>query len=363
MGMRKILIVLFFLIIPSSILSAPDTYLPLQYAKQFKILYLDNGCKLVVDGIGRKVLLLPKNQQFKKGKYRDIDVIIKIPVNKVIVRWTTIPPLLKALGVVDSVIGVTAPKQDWYIKEIKRRMEQGKTFYIGEYKSINYELLRALRPDIFFAGEWENTKILKEIDLPFAVVCEYKETHPLARLEWIKFFAPFYNKEKEAEAFFNKVVIRVKEILAKTAKIKRRPKVLWGFVTPSGMAYVPSKKSYVTGMIKMAGGDYVFKDLSFVGTAPITLEEFYKRGRNADIYISTGTLSSFGITSIKKLVEKNPFLADLKPIKEHNVWCFQPWYWESIDKTDEIIKDLATIFHPKLYPRHKIKFFLKLPKK
>ncbi len=361
--MKKIFITIFIgiSIFFSSFLFA-FTYLPLKYATDFRVKYLGNGLKLITDGVGRKILLVPsRNSKNALKQHKKVDAIIYIPVKRVIVRWTTIPPLLKVLGVVNSVVGVTAPKKDWYIKEIREQMNEGKTFYIGEYKSINYELLKALKPDIFFAGEWENTEILKEINLPFAVVCEYREKNPLGRLEWIKFFSAFYNKENIAIDFFKKVENRVNEIIKKVSKVKEKPKVLWGFVSLNQMAYVPRGDSYVAKMIEMAGGDYVFKNFTASGTGPISLEEFYRQGKKADIFISTGTLPNYGITSISKFLLRHPMLKDLKPIKEGKVWCFQPWYWESIDKTDEIINDLAAIFHPELYPGYTPKYFLKLP--
>ncbi len=149
----------------------------------------------------------------------------------------------------------------------------------------------------------------------------------------------------------------------KLEAVGNRPDILWGFIAGKGRVYVPGGDSYVAKMITMAGGVYVFKDIKKVGGAPITLEEFYDRGRGANIYISSGMLPQYGITSIKKLVALKPILADFRSVKRGNVWCFQPWYWESIDKTDEIIADLAAILHPALFPGHKPRYFLKLPKK
>ena len=71
---------------------------------------------------------------------------------------------------------------------------------------------------------------------------------------------------------------------------------------------------------------------------------------------------NYGVTSIAKIIEQGKVLADLKTIKEGKVWCFQPWFYQVLDKTDEMITDLATIFHPELFPNAELKQFMKLPK-
>ena len=337
------------------------TFLSLQYATGFKVEYLGNGCKLVTDGAGRTLVLLPRAQVIPAG--HQYNNAVEIPVTRVVTKWTTIPPLLRALGVIDSIAGVTTREKEWHINEIKRGMKTGRIKYLGESRATDYEKLRAINPDVFFAGEWENVKKLNELQIPFAVVTEYLEKHPLGRLEWIKFFAAFYNKEDKAEEFFENALESVNSLSKKLARIGNRPKILWGFISGRGIVYVPKADTYVARMILMAGGHYVFLNMRQTGSAPITLEQFYARGKDADIYISPGTLPQYGITSIKKLVAVYPVLRNFRSIRTGNVWCFQPWYWESIDKTDEIIEDLAAIFHPELFPGHRPRYFLKLPKR
>ncbi|MBW1966079.1 MAG: ABC transporter substrate-binding protein [Deltaproteobacteria bacterium] len=335
--------------------------LHLRYAHHFHIEYLGNGCKRVTDGAGRKLLLVPRGQKVAVTLHDSM--VIRIPVKRVVTKWTTIPPLLKVLGVMGSVAGVTTRKRQWHIDEIRKGMEEGRIKYLGESRATDYERLRAINPDIFFAGEWEKTEKLNELGIPFAVVTEYLEKDPLGRLEWIKFFAAFYNREHEAEKFFEKAVENVDTLSKKLERVGNRPNILWGFIRGRGTVYVPRAGSYVAKMISVAEGRYVFGELRQTGSAAITLEEFYAQGKNADIYISPATLPRYGITSTRKLVALYPILSDFRSVKRGNIWCFQPWYWESIDKTDGIIEDLAAIFHPRLFPGHRPGYFLKLPER
>ncbi|WP_419655742.1 hypothetical protein Dvar_48390 [Desulfosarcina variabilis str. Montpellier] len=81
-------------------------------------------------------------------------------------------------------------------------------------------------------------------------------------------------------------------------------------------------------MISMAGGDFVFKNLSVTGSMPIT--------------------------------SQHSALAEFKAVRAGAVWCFQPWWWQALDRSDEIVADLAAILHPELFPGHVLNLFFKL---
>ncbi len=335
-----------------------------KYAQGFQIEYLNNGCKRLFDGEGRELLLVPRGQ--KPPADSENALKIEIPVKKVVVCSTTQAALLKPLGVLNSIVGVTTEEKNWFIDPVKKAMAKGEIVYLGKNTAMDYEKLRALRPDVVFIytktpGMSEVLQKLNELGIPVAVDNEYLEEHPLARMEWVKFLAAFYDKEKEADNFFNQAVKRAQEVEEKTAGAKGKPKVLWGSIS-QGKVYVPRAGSYVAKMIAMAGGDYLFNDLAGTGSASITLEEFYARGQQADVYISS-TSPNYGVTSIQKIIAQGEILSGLKAVKEEKVWCFQPWYWQTLDQTDEQIEDLAAIFHPELYPDYKLKHFLKLPAK
>ena len=335
--------------------------LRLKYATHFHIEYLKNGCKIVTDGAGRKLLLVPRGQEM--SGLPPASPVIRIPVKRVVTRWSTIPSLLQALGKIRTIVGVTARREESCNEQIHERLAQGTVETLGAHGTIDYEKLCAVNPDVFFVSRWEKTNKLNELAIPYAVITEYLEDHPLGRMEWIKFFAAFYNKEKEANGFFAKAVRNVQQLSQKIEKVKKRPRVLWGFIRREGTIYAPRGKCYVNRMIAIAGGDSVLKGLRRMGGAPISLEQFYEHGRDAAIYICPEPLPRYGITSIKKLIAIHPILTGFKSVREGNVWCFQPWYWESIDKTDDVIEDLAAIFHPKLFPGHRPGYFLKLPER
>ncbi|MDH7576540.1 MAG: ABC transporter substrate-binding protein [Bacillota bacterium] len=335
----------------------------LRYATGFKIEHLAGGCKQVTDGEGRKLLLVPRGQRPPSG-YGSLPVVYT-PVERVVVGSTTQAALLRPLGELGSITGVTTEKEHWYLEAVKEGLEQGRIQLVGSGMGpLDYDRVVALRPDLVLIytgtpGSPETLRKLEELKVPVAVENSHLEQHPLGRMEWVKFLAAFYGKEEAAAEFFEAAAKRTEEITGEAVKARAKPKVLWGSIY-QGKVYVPAGASYAARMIEMAGGDYLFKDLAGAGSSTVTLEEFYARGKSADVYISS-TMPNYGITSIAKIVEQAKVLADLPPVKEGKVWCFQPWYYQAQDKTDEMIADLAAIFHPELFPEVKIKHHLQLP--
>jgi len=340
--------------------SVPAKRIEIKYTKGFKIEYLPDGCKKVTDAEGQEFILIPRGKEVSGYEdYRRME----IPVRRVIALSTTQVCLLRPLGVLDSVIGITTKKERWYIEEIRKGIEEERIELVGSgMGGPDFERILALKPDIVFmyTGYPAATKTfekLKEMGIPVAVDNGWLENHPLGRLEWIKFLAAFYDKEGEAVKYFDEAEKRVKEIASKVS-MEKRPTVLWASIW-GGKCFVPCGDSYITRIISLAGGDYLFSDLKGTGSTNVTLEELYARGKNADVFI----YPSFPpyVSSIEDILKGGPILAKLKTVKEGKVWCFQPWYYQSLDKTKGIIEDLAAIFHPELYPEHELKYFMKLP--
>jgi iron complex transport system substrate-binding protein len=338
-----------------------ETKVPLRYVTGFSIEYVGNGSKKVTDGEGRTLLLVPRGQKAPAG-YDGIPVIYT-PIENVIAGSTTQVSLLRPLNVLDSIKGVTTNIDDWYIDEIKRGLSNKSITYVGDSRTPDYEKIQTLRPELIFAytgpyGQQQLIQKVSELGFNYAVNNEYLEEHPFGRMEWIKFLGAFYNKEAEATAYFNNAVKSAENLSNKLPK-GQKPKVLWGLIW-KGEVYVPYGGSYVAKMIEMAGGDYVFKEMgpNNTGSAKITIEEFYAKGIDADILIYSST--SNRISSVQTIIDNAPILASIKPIKNEQVWVFQPWYHQSIDKTHEIIEDLAALFYPSTFRNHQVKHYDKL---
>ncbi len=339
-----------------------ESVMELKYTQSFNVEYLEDGSKLITDGADRKLLLIENGKEVPKG-YEDIP-IINIPIKSVVVTSETQGSMLKPSDAVGTIIGYTENINDWYIEELQENIEKGKVTFLGTGESPDYEKLKELAPDLVLldAGLQQVGDKLDAIGIPYIIDSSDWEADPMARMEWIKLFATFFNKEEDVIAYFDQGVEHLEKVKERVEGLEK-PKVLWGFLF-TGKAFVPYAGSYVGEHIKIAGGDYVFKDLGpdKPHTATITMEEFYSGGQVADIYISSGPPSYN--TSTNDIVDRSiPIMKDIKPIREDTVWCYQPWYYQVVDETPAMIEELQAILYPELYPDYKdFRFYWKVPK-
>ncbi len=334
------------------------------YATGFTIETLANGVQKVTDGENQALLLVPKGKKPPAG-YENLPQVT-VPVKSAVILSVTFGALMRPLGVLDTLVGSGTVENELYLEELKQRYASGQIKYVGggTMGAPDFETIQLLKPDIVFCStgypdmlEYYNK--LKSMGLKVAVCNDYLETDPLARLEWIKFIAAFYGKDAAANTYFNNVVKKIDDIRIQVMLSSRYASVLWASIF-MGNCYVSGGESYVAKMIDMAGGEYVFKDLAGSRASSISLEELYARGKNCNVFIYASTPPY--INSIKEIVDNSPILADLPTITSGEVYCFQPWFYQISDKPDEIVQDLAYIFHPSRFPGYKLKHFMLLPK-
>ncbi|HOP74946.1 MAG TPA: ABC transporter substrate-binding protein [Bacillota bacterium] len=334
-----------------------------KYTQGFLIERYPDGIKRIRDNDGRLFWLVPEGKKAPGGI--DSGRIIPVPLRRGLFASVSQVCLLRPFAdpsVWESVTGVAAPAEEWYIPQIRSGLQSGRIVYIGDAYSPDYERVQQLRPDVVFiyTGPSGLTALARKLDtlgLTYIAENSYLETDPLGRLEWVKFFAAFYNREKEAIRYFDEAVQRVNKLKAQIPS-GHRVKVAWGVIY-HGKAYVPGRDSFVTRMIEMAGGENVFSRITpGKGSVAVTMEHFLAYGKKADVMVYA-SFPQFA-PSIKELIRSTPLLAEFEPVRRGNVWVLQPWYNQQQDRTDAIISDLAAIFYPGKFGGRAAANFLKL---
>ena len=132
---------------------------------------------------------------------------------------------------------------------------------------------------------------LERFGIPVLVERSSYESSPLARMEWIKLYGILLGKEPLAEEVFARQAQRIAPLLEQPSTGKR---CAFFSITSSGLATVRKSGDYVAQMIGMAGGEYVFADLTDSGnslsTMNIPLEDLYAGVKDADVLIYNGTI-------------------------------------------------------------------------
>lgn len=359
-----LLVLVFFAPMPAPLAScgAETHHGSVRFATGFEILAQTSERTVIRDSMNQVLTV------FHKGEPRGdaLPHAYRSPVKRVVSSSAPAVPLINAIGQIDSLVGVKLPQNAWHIQEVQERMAAGKIALIGDgsHEYVDYERAAALNPDIIFdnifrPGRW--SALAEDNVLKVGSIYTRNENTLLGQFEWIKMLSVFYGAEKQAAAIFKEKVDHYDSIKGRVRRRAFTPNVLWGFITPH-KASVPGGSSFIANAIADAGGKYVCQEefQSYQGGyLPCDLEVFFTEGVDADLFILSSTKAG-GIKSLDGLVRLNGMLKKFKSIQTRNVWCYQPWFWQSVDKPDEILEDIAAILHPEIFPGHKVRFFCKL---
>lgn len=320
---------------------------PLEYAKEFTVDECTGGTRLITIQNAR-YLVVPENSTVPNGLSEDITVLQKPLENVYLVSTSAMDPILK-LDALSAVTLSGTSAENWYLPEAKEAMENGEISYAGKYSAPDYERIVSANCGLAI----ENTMIyhtpevkeqLEKFGIPVLVERSSYESDPLARMEWVKLYGILFDKEAEAETFFNEQVQRIRPLLGQDTTGKM---AAFFSVTSNNLVTVRKSNDYVAKMIGMAGGEYVFSDLSDNGnnlaTINLSLEEFYAGAKDADVLIYNSTIEG-KIETTEQLLSKCPMLADFKAVQNGNVWCTtQSLFQESMELPD-LILDMSRVF-------------------
>ena len=324
----------------------------------FSVTHLPDGTTRVRDGAGRDLILVPRQMEIPQGV--DPAQVVRTPVRRVVAYGYFDIAILNALGVLEeTLVGVTAPEEKWVIPEVKQGMADGKIAFLGDYSALDFEKLHQVQPDLVLTWDMSIIPILDEMKVPCAITTTPVAMCLAARMKFVRFIAPFFDREARAKAFFTRVSNALEQIKLDTVKTGVRPKVMWGDIYEKRVLVEPGN-AWVGELVELALSDYQFEDVFGTSCIEISLERFLHSGQDADIFFTYRTPDN-GATSKEALARANPLVAGIKPFKDGRVYSPLPHYNQSGDKLDQILTDIAAILHPESYPGYQIQFFRELP--
>lgn len=324
----------------------------LEYAEQFSVYSLDDGSYEINITDGQKFLLVPEGAGEPQT---DSDVtVIHQPVQNLYVAASSSMDLFDGIGVLDEVKMTSTKLSDWSLPAVQNALESGNMTYVGKYSTPDYETVisencgLALESTMIYHSP-ETKEQLESLGIPVMVERSSYESHPLGRLEWIKLYGLIMGREKEAEDFFNEKMKIFGEVSADTdIPENERQTVAFFYITANGYANVRKPNDYISKMIDLAGGRYIFTgdDLNTeenaLSTMNMDIESFYQKAKDADFIIYNSTIDG-ELENISQLIEKNELLSDFRAVKNNNVWCTEKNTFQQTTGVSEMIHDIHMI--------------------
>jgi iron complex transport system substrate-binding protein len=290
---------------------------------------------------------------------------VQIPLKTLAATSVTHFEFLSLLGELPTVNAVCSP-EIIYNAEINKRIKSGTIADLGNAFNINVEKTLQLKPDaVMMSGYNQNDPYAVRVSqsgIPVIFNNEWMETSLLARAEWIKFVAAFYNKEKQADSIFTSVDKRYNEIKTKAAAVKNKPSIMAGS-NFRGTWYMPSGHNYMGKLFADAGANYFYANDTTAGSLPLNVETVLKNFSETDVWLNCN------FQSLDELVKADAKHAYFRPVKLKQVYNFNKRklpstandFWESaVARPDLLLSDVIFILHPDILPSYQLVYAEKL---
>lgn len=285
--------------------------------------------------------------------------VIRQPVASLAVTSSTHFEFLALLDVIERVSGVCSPDLI-YNAYIQFQVKNGELEDLGDAFNINVEKTLRLQPAMLMMSGYKQddpyAKRAMQAGIPVVYNNEWMESSLLARAEWIKFIAVFFDKEKEADSIFNVVNESYQSVKAKAQAVKEKPAIVSGS-NFRGTWYMPGGNSFMAHLFADAGGDYYYAGDDSKGSLPLNVESVLKNFSHADVWLNCN------FASIDELVQADKKHALFKPVTTKRVYNFNKRmlpssandFWESaVARPDWLLLDVISVLHPDLYPDHEL---------
>ncbi len=321
-----------------------ESSMDLQYAKNFSVDYYEGGYKVLTTMDGTQILVVPEGKEVPDELGDDI-VVVKQPVKNLYIVSSSIMDIFSKLDAMDTIRLSSQKEEDWYVEDARNAMAKGDILYAGKYSKPDYELIISENCSLAIENTMithspEVSEMLADFDIPTMIEYSSYEEHPLARVEWVKFFGALIGKEEKAQEVFDEEVRLVDEV---TSVKKTDKTVAFFYVTSNGLIQVRTSKDYVPKMIELAGGNYVLENIgdpdSNRSTVSMQIEDFYDKAKDADFIIYNSSIDG-GIQSVQELIDKCEVLKDFKAVKEGNVWCTTNDMYQQSMSIGYLIRDI-----------------------
>jgi len=347
---------------------AKDNYV--RYATKFKVQFKE-GYKIVEvplpwkDATAGKQYLLLEDGVEKPAGY-DNATVVRIPLKTIACTSTSHIPALEMIGEQDKITGFA--QTDFVCSEaVRKRIDNGEIKELGSQNGLNIENLIQLNPEVLMAFSMGNENgTLKQAEnsgIPVVINADYLEESPLARAEWIKFMALFFNKEKEADSVFMAIETEYLRLQSLASKIEVKPTVYCGIVY-GDIWYTPGGKSWASIFLADAGADYVWKDTDTKGSLELSFEAVYEKAAKADLWIGVANFNS--LEEIKLSDERYTYF---EAYKKTNVYTYSgrlgakggnDYLETGYLRPDLVLSDLIKVIHPELLTDYQLYFYKQL---
>ncbi|MEM7048347.1 MAG: ABC transporter substrate-binding protein [Acidobacteriota bacterium] len=294
---------------------------------------------------------------------RDV-LVVQVPVTRFSLGTFRYGRAAELLAVVDRLVGF-GNHTHASVPAILELFESGKL-----KRNFNLEAIAERGTEAhfewYFPASLSRSATHRRLGIPGIPMAEHLEPTPLARAEWLKFFALFFNQEKAAEKAFDDIEQAYEQARRALAQVASRPKVLVGAPEDDGWSLYGGR-NLAAKMIEDAGGQYLDADNDSAETSiTVPFEAALEGAREADVWL-LGPEFSFGNRLEEKTLD-DPRFAFVPAVRSGRVFVghagypdgINPWWDYALVEPHLELLDLMAIFHPETHGNRELHFYRRL---
>lgn len=351
-----------------------------KYAKRFMVDYhenykvvrtnailFDNSSEEAESSDVEDILVLVQrgtNPPELKGSLKNATVIT-IPVKTVAVNVQHSESYLREIGLDNRINAIGGLYS--YDDKMREKAMDGALGQIGYswHSPPNFEVLLERRPETFIMtlaslSHKESLDKCRQFGIPTAPVFDWAEYDYLARAEWVKFYALFFNAEKEANEVFERIENKINNLKALTKNIEVKESALWGYYS-SKQRWIMQINSIPAQYLKDAGLENALVNNTKAnadGFQALNTEELLLKGKDAKHWV----IGDIHAAPLPQEEIMNHFESWRTGNLYHNVKRVKPkvntsdWYAKAIVRPDMVLEDLIHLAYPQLLPDHTLIF-------
>lgn len=280
---------------------------------------------------------------------------LKIPLHSLAVNTFSYFAFLRLLDEPDVVSGVTDGFRI-YSPSIQQKIETGEIIDLGDPFNPNVERTMSLKPQAIinsaYAQQDSYSERLIQGGFPIIYSLEWMEKSPLARAEWIKLIAAFFDKGAVADSIFTEIERRYLDLQGMAQNMAPQSTIMAGD-NFQGTWYVPGGKSFNAALFRDAGLDYRYKHNKESGSIGLDIESVLTQFGKAAFWFGCEA-DTYG-----ELAEKDAKYLLLESVKKRQVFNNHnrttsaggnDYFESAIANPDLILSDLIKAAYPELLP-------------
>ena len=365
----KILPVLFLLVLFASCTKESMPKENSEQAEHFSISYGD-GYKILNikeawngDNENHRYLLLDSNENKIPDSLKNLP-IIKIPIKRAVVLSTVAIAFMEKMELLESVIAVEN-RNLIYSEKMQNLIDSLSLKQVGSGNALDLESILILHPDIvltFGTGStiYDDYPRLKTAGIPAILTAEWRDSHPLARFEWLKFFGILFGKEKEADSIFKETVRKYNLLAEQALNSAEKPSVITGY--PQGSEWLAGGgNSYFAKFLRDAGAKYIWENTSQTGILTFNIEAALQSGTQAEFWLHPSLWASKA-----EIMQNEPRMQMFPSWQNNKIYQSskltgkngsRDFYESAVAYPDLVLADLIFIFHPEILPNHSFVYY------